>query len=93
MCPEWRASFDGFYSDLGPRPHGTSLDRIDNDGNYEPGNCRWATAAEQLGNRRCSITVTHEGETLSLTDWAERFGIPYGTILDRYHRGRPLFES
>ena len=84
----WRNSFVAFYRDLGPRPSNLySIDRIDNNGNYAPGNCRWATEHDQKRNRRDNRHLTVGGETLIIADWAARSGISVGTILARLKRG------
>lgn len=88
VCPEWRESFEAFFASVGPRPSSKhSLDRIDNDGNYEPGNCRWATRTEQNRNRRNTRKVTIDGVEIPLAEAVERFGGKYATVLSRLHRG------
>jgi hypothetical protein len=85
MCDEWKGSFESFYRDMGPRPSPKhSLDRFPNrDGNYEPGNCRWATPKEQAINRDYSILITYNGKTMPLTDWARELGQPYKNLHKR----------
>lgn len=75
VCDAWK-DFSVFLADMGFRPEGTSLDRFPNAaGNYEQGNCRWATAREQSRNTSRTIYITWKGETLCRKDWAERLGI------------------
>lgn len=73
VCDRWM-TFESFLSDMGERPLGCSIDRIDNNGNYEPGNCRWATPSQQSSNTRRSRLITFNGETLNIGVWAKRFG-------------------
>lgn len=86
VCDRW-SSFEAFLADMGQRPSlSYSLDRIDNDGGYEPGNCKWATRAEQQNNRRTTKRITYNGETLALGDWARRTNIPAKTLHMRHER-------
>ena len=74
ICNRW-SSFEAFFEDMGDRPTGLQLDRIDNDGNYEPSNCRWSTVKVNARNRTNNRIVTVNGETACLTEMAERYGI------------------
>lgn len=70
MCDRWARSFEAFLEDMGERPSPKhSLDRIDNNGNYEPGNCRWSTMEEQANNRRSNRAFSAFGESKTIADW------------------------
>ena len=86
VCDRW-SEFPAFLSDMGECPPGLTLDRIDNDGNYEPGNCRWATAKQQCNNTRRNRYIEHKGQRLTLAQWSRRTGLPYSTIWKRFHSG------
>ena len=88
VCAEWE-SYDRFFQDMGPRPEGTSLDRIDNTKGYYPENCRWASMKEQMRNRSDNRWITHNGQTLPLCDWAEKLGIRADTLSKRLNRMSP----
>ena len=88
MCDRWRQSFAAFYEDMGPRPSPLhSIERIDNDGNYEPGSCCWATPQQQACNRRSNHLLAFRGESLCIADWARKLGILAGTIKSRLRSG------
>lgn len=82
----WR-DFASFFSDMGERPEGTTLDRIHVTGNYEPGNCRWASSVEQQRNKRNNHMLTANGETRCISEWAEITGIQKVTIRARITKG------
>lgn len=82
VCESWRGSFASFYRDMGPRPDGCTLDRIDNNGNYEPSNCRWSDARTQSRNRRANRTVIRDDGAVfpSLAEAAESVGLKSTTV-------------
>jgi hypothetical protein len=89
VCDRWKSSFEAFFADMGLRPGpGYSIDRFpDNDGNYAPGNCRWATRIEQARNRRTNYLLTSQGKTLCIQEWASIIGIDYRTLYARLRLG------
>ncbi len=88
ICDRWR-SFENFLADMGERPTPKhSIDRIDNDGNYEPGNVRWATKREQANNRMTNVLVHYRGRDLTLADLARETGVSKEIIRSRLRRSK-----
>lgn len=84
MCVRWRESFEAFLSDMGQKPTPDhSLDRKDNNDDYRPGNCRWATRKEQQNNLRTSVIIAYNGELKTLKQWCEHLGLKYTLIYTR----------
>lgn len=90
VCDEWRNDFQSFHDWAMSNGYkeGLTIDRIDVNGNYEPSNCRWASAKEQSKNKRNTLFVTHKGITKTLIEWAEITGIKYQTLVCRYKSGK-----
>ena len=94
ICKEWIDSFENFrdwaikngYSD------DLSIDRIDANGDYEPSNCRWEDKYQQANNKRNNIVLTHNGETLTMPQWARKLNLPYSTLADRRKKGKSVEE-
>lgn len=88
------SGFAQFLSDMGERPEGTTLDRIDVNKGYEPGNCRWATAQVQASNKRSNVMVFWHGEKMTLMQLSRLTGVPYQRINERYvRRGWSLHDA
>lgn len=94
VCDEWKKDFIAFYKwslSNGYDAHLT-LDRIDNNGNYEPSNCRWVTKSEQTRNTRKNVYFTHKGVTKTISEWSKETDIPITTLRRRILENRPLGE-
>jgi hypothetical protein len=92
VCDKW-LKFENFLEDMGERVDGLTLDRIDNNGDYEPGNVRWATWSDQNCNRRNNVVLSFDGDTLCIAEWARRTGILPGTIGKRLANGYSIKEA
>lgn len=99
VCDRWLGpnGFQNFIADMGLRPGPSySIDRIDNDGDYTPENCRWATDKEQANNHSNNVIIEYNGREQTLALWCDELGLPYGTIWMRLRRGwsvRDAFEK
>ena len=95
MCDEWKNDSSAFveWSIQNGYTDSLSIDRIDNDGKYEPDNCRWITLKEQAQNRRSCVMFTFFGVTKNLKQWCDCIGENYKKIYARYHRGYETFTK
>lgn len=92
VCERWQ-KFENFLADMGERPSGTSIDRIDSNGNYELSNCRWATPKEQARNCRTNHRLSFNGRTMTVTEWAECLGFKKNILFERLKRGWSVQKS
>lgn len=87
VCDRWKNSIEFFVQDMGHPPQGMTLDRIDTNKSYSPENCRWATRAQQMSNRRCNRFIEFNGKRQTAMEWSKDTGIPHQTIYQRIDLG------
>jgi hypothetical protein len=86
VCERWQ-DFASFLADMGERPDGATLDRINLNGNYEPSNCRWATKQAQMNNMSTNRVLIIDAQEKTMTEWSRIYGVPVGTIWMRLRKG------
>lgn len=86
VCDRWLNSFENFYKDMGKKPKGKSIDRIDNSKGYYKENCKWATRKEQMRNTRINKMITYKGKTLCVAEWAGKLDMEYMTLYMRLYK-------
>ena len=87
ICDRWLKSFENFFADMGERPEGTEIDRIDNNKGYSPENCRWVTHKQNCRNFRQNRIIEHLGRSMTLVEWSEETGINQDRIRGRLNNG------
>lgn len=87
VCDSWKNSFEKFFQDMGPKPTGFSLERIDYDKGYSPSNCKWASSNEQANNKRINLKINFEGNVFTLAELAKEKNIPYARLYKRIKSG------
>lgn len=92
VCKRWEV-FENFYADMGEAPKGISIDRINNNGGYSKENCRWASQKTQHRNKRTNHYISFQGETMTVSDWAEKLNINFSTLWKRLKRNLPLEKA
>lgn len=90
MCEEWRNDFAAFYAYMGDPPPSTTIDRIDTNKGYEPGNVRWATPKQQANNLRCNVRIALGNKTHTMSEWADLFGCSRDAVKLRLRRGQTI---
>lgn len=86
VCNKWQ-TFEGFYEDMGDKPKGKSLERLDNDGDYCPENVVWADIKQQNNNRRTNVILEHNGKKQTMQQWCDELDLKIGTVWARINRG------
>lgn len=93
VCDRWRESFQNFLADMGEPPHGMSIDRENNDGNYEPGNCRWETITTQNNNTRANTILDTPNGQLTMSQFAKLHSLKYMRLRDAVARGEAMIDG